>query len=144
MELRPKRCAHVGERIALIETGSRLLKGSAVVRECHLLTKDEQEKHAAVLQAASQMIRVHRSTQEIACISSSIIPEPDNKRQPHGQELNYEPNKVHAWTLEEVRKADKPVTVPKSVSQHAIVWVTLSRWIQQAHKPVEFPHPDNL
>ena len=55
MELRPMRCptSLLMTKISLMETGTKLIRGTALIGSSHHLTKDEKNRFSNILQARS-------------------------------------------------------------------------------------------
>ena len=91
VELRSKSCPpdRMGCKISLMETGTKLIKGTAILAESRGLTVEEQITFAGVLQA-------HRSA----------LQRPSTHR--GSQALNYEAEKTHAWVLQNIHVHPEP------------------------------------
>ena len=67
-----------------METGTKLIKGTAILAESRALTVEEQITFAGILQAHRSVLRTHST-------------------QTGSQALNYEAKQTYAWVLQDVR-----------------------------------------
>ena len=79
----------IGCKISLMETGSKLIKGTAILAESRALTVEEQITFAGVLQAHRSVLQTHST-------------------QTGSQALNYEAKQTYAWILQNVCVHMKP------------------------------------
>ena len=86
VELRSKPCPpdRIGCKISLMETKTKLIKGTAILAESRALTVEEQITFAGILQAHRSVLRTHST-------------------QTGSQALNYEAKQTYAWVLQDVR-----------------------------------------
>ena len=91
VELRSKPCPpdRVGCKISLMETGTKLIRGTAILAESRGLTVEEQITVAGILQA-------HRSVHQT------------RSTQTGSQALNYEAKQTYAWVLRDVQVHPEP------------------------------------
>ena len=80
----------IGCKISLMETGTKLIKGTAILAESRGLTVEEQITFAGVLQA-------HRSVHQT------------QSAQTGSQALDYEAMRTYAWVLRDVQVHPEPV-----------------------------------
>ncbi|CAE7388950.1 unnamed protein product, partial [Symbiodinium sp. CCMP2592] len=91
VELRSKPCPsdRIGCKISLMETGTKTIKGTAILAESRALTVEEQITFAGVLQAHRCVLQTHST-------------------QTGSQALNYKANQTYAWVLQDVRAHPEP------------------------------------
>ena len=94
MELRSKPCPpdRTGRRISLMETGTKLIKGTAILAESRALTVEERTTFSDVLQAHRLVLQTHSTQTGL-------------------QALNYQTKRTYVWALRDIHVHEEPFEV---------------------------------